>query len=132
MADTTSKIHIGWDEIHELVDIICDNLALYPHIDSVHGLARGGLIPAVMISHKRGLDYVQEADITENTLIVDDICDSGHTLDNAPGWWYAVLHHKPSANFEPTIWGKIIKDQWIVYPWEREDSETIQDYLKNE
>ena len=35
-------------------------------------------------------------------------------------------------NFEPTIWGKIIKDQWIVYPWEREDSETIQDYLKNE
>ena len=53
MADTTSKIHIGWDEIHELVDIICDNLALYPHIDSVHGLARGGLIPAVIISHKR-------------------------------------------------------------------------------
>ena len=45
---------------------------------------------------------------------------------------HAVLHHKPSANFEPAIWGKIVKDQWIVYPWEREDSETIQDYLKNE
>ena len=101
MADTTSKVYIEWSEIHELVNIICDNLSLYPHIDSVHGLARGGLIPAVMISHQRGLDYVEEADITERTLIVDDICDSGHTLNTAPGWMHAVLHHKPSANFEP-------------------------------
>jgi hypothetical protein len=22
------------------------------------------------------------------------------------------------------------EDEWIVYPWEREDSETIQDYKK--
>ena len=23
-----------------------------------------------------------------------------------------------------------VEDKWIVYPWEKEDSETIQDYLK--
>ena len=103
------------------------------------GIPRGGLIPAVLLSHKTGIPYQQIS--TTNThpgsdlshvLFVDDICDSGHTLNNAPGWMHAVLHHKPSANFEPAIWGKIVKDQWIVYPWEREDSKTIQDYLNNE
>ena len=53
----------------------------YPNIDSVMGLPRGGLIPAVMISHELGIPLVINP--TKNTLVVDDINDTGHTLDKA-------------------------------------------------
>ena len=50
MADTTSKIYLEWSEIHECVKIICTKIFMdYPNIDSVMGIPRGGLIPAVMI-----------------------------------------------------------------------------------
>tara|TARA_B100000575_G_C22555966_1_gene354322 strand:- start:38 stop:442 length:405 start_codon:yes stop_codon:yes gene_type:complete len=100
----------------------------YPNIDSVMGLPRGGLIPAVLISHELGLPYVQHPG--KNTLVVDDINDTGHTLSKAPGAYWAVLHNKPTSKFKDCIYAKEVDDQWIVYPWEREDSEAIPDYLK--
>tara|TARA_R100001509_G_scaffold70481_2_gene39246 strand:- start:101 stop:505 length:405 start_codon:yes stop_codon:yes gene_type:complete len=100
----------------------------YPNIDSVMGLPRGGLIPAVLISHELGLPYVQHPG--KNTLVVDDINDTGHTLSKAPGAYWAVLHNKPTSKFKGCIYAKEVGDQWIVYPWEREDSEAIPDYLK--
>jgi hypoxanthine phosphoribosyltransferase len=100
----------------------------YPNIDSVMGLPRGGLIPAVLISHELGLPYVQHPG--KNTLVVDDINDTGHTLSKAPGAYWAVLHNKPTSKFKDCIYAKEVGDQWIVYPWEREDSEAIPDYLK--
>ena len=41
---------------------------------------QGGLIPAVMLSHRLKIPLVK-GDIGPDTLIVDDICDSGETLD---------------------------------------------------
>jgi len=100
----------------------------YPNIDSVMGLPRGGMIPAVMISHELGLPFVLHPG--KNTLVVDDINDTGHTLSKAPGVYWAVLHNKPTSKFKDCIYAKEVGDQWIVYPWEREDSEAIPDYLK--
>jgi len=130
MGDTTSKIYLSWNDINSLVDIVAERIISdYPKIDSVHGIARGGLIPAVLISHKLDLPYVQA--IGRNTLVVDDICDSGKTLSEAPGVYHAVLHHKILACYRPHIFATtVLENDWIVYPWEREDSETIQDYLK--
>jgi hypoxanthine phosphoribosyltransferase len=52
MKDTPQKIFLDWDEIDRLVDILCKKIVTeLPFIDSVTGLARGGLIPAVMVSH---------------------------------------------------------------------------------
>ena len=41
-----------------------------------------------------------------------------------------MLHNKPTSKFKDCIYAKEVGDQWIVYPWEREDSEAIPDYLK--
>ena len=100
----------------------------YPNIDSVMGLPRGGLIPAVLISHELNLPFVLHPG--KNTLVVDDINDTGHTLSKAPGAYWAVLHNKPTSKFKDCIYAKEVGDQWLVYPWEREDSEAIPDYLK--
>ena len=129
MEDTTSKIYLDWDEIQNCVEILCTKIFMdYPNIDSVMGLPRGGLIPAVLISHQLGLPFVLHPG--KNTIVVDDINDTGHTLSKAPGAYWAVLHNKPTSKFKDCIYAKEVDDQWIVYPWEREDSEALPDYLK--
>ena len=133
MEDTISKIHLDWNDIDNLIGVIVEKVYTeYPNIDSVHGIARGGLIPAVLISHKLGLPYVNA--VGPNTLVVDDICDSGYTLDTGPGVYTAVLHYKPHTScFIPQLWAKLHEgDEWVIYPWETKDSESIQDYLKSD
>jgi hypoxanthine phosphoribosyltransferase len=63
--------------------------------------------------------------------VVDDICDSGVTIKEAPGVYTATLHYKKSAIVEPNIYASLLLNerQWLVYPWENEDSKAIQDYL---
>ena len=122
------KLYLNWGDIDDLVDELCTKIqsSLIP-INSVHGLKRGGYIPAVMVSHQLDLPYLES--VHSDTLVIDDICDSGETLENAPGLYHAVLHYKPhTSSFTPTIWAKEVGDEWIVYPWERRDSRTIQDY----
>jgi hypoxanthine phosphoribosyltransferase len=126
MGATKSKIYLSWDSIDVLINILTPKIN--PKIDSIMGLPRGGLIPAVILSHKLKLPLVFTP--TENTLIVDDICDSGETFLNTPGKYFAALHFKPTSKFKNLIYGAAVGDDWIVYPWEDKTAEGIQDYLK--
>ena len=124
-----NKVFVYWDDITILVDELCNTIATSGvQIKSITGIERGGLIPAVMISHKLNIPYVTK--INKHTLVIDDICDSGETLKNIVAGYTATLHYKKTASFTPDFYSKEVGDEWIVYPWERTDSETIQDYLK--
>ena len=128
-----NSIGVSWWDMSDIIKDLCDRIPLeLPLVDSVYGIPRGGLVPAVMISHHLGLPYVET--IGKNTLIVDDICDSGVTLDKMPGQFTAVLFHKPHTSiFTPDIWAKEhTGDEWLIFPWENSKSEHIQDYLANE
>jgi uncharacterized protein len=129
MEDTKSKIYLSWDEIDTLVHIISVKIKnTYPEVDSIMGLPRGGLIPAIMLSHKLNLPLIFVA--SENTLIIDDICDSGETFLNTPGKYFAALHYKTKSKFSNLIYAEQTGDEWLVYPWENTNAEAIQDYLK--
>ena len=124
------KVYITWEQVDTLVTILKHKvLDKLPEIGSVMGIARGGLIPAVMLSHKLGVPYTNLVD--PNTLVVDDICDSGVTIKEAPGLYTATLHYKESAIVKPSVYASLLlnENQWIVYPWENDDSNTIQGYL---
>ena len=132
MIATRVKIPLDWGEIDRLVDILCEKIITeLPSIDSVMGLPRGGLIPAVMVSHRLGLPLVTLPE--PHTLVIDDIADSGVTLTNTPGIYTAVLHYKPHTSvFKPDLYSVLYKgDDFLQYPWETDDSEAIADYLKN-
>jgi hypoxanthine phosphoribosyltransferase len=125
-----NKIYLSWDDVSQLVDKLCEKIITeIPNIDSVFGIARGGLIPAVMISHKLNLPYSKT--ILPNTLVIDDISDTGNTLKNSVGCYTATLHYKPHTScFEPNIYASLHEgNEWIIYPWERNDAKPIQDYL---
>tara|TARA_R100001463_G_scaffold123619_3_gene180374 strand:- start:968 stop:1360 length:393 start_codon:yes stop_codon:yes gene_type:complete len=122
------KILFSWTDLEELIDKLSKKIQEeLPNIDTVTGIARGGLIPAVLISHKLGLKYTNV--IYPNTLVVDDICDSGATLKNSPGVYTATLHYKKSAIVKPTIYGELLEDEdkWIIYPWEEHNSAPVRD-----
>ena len=123
-----NKHYIDWDEINALVFRLKCKIGL--EFKNIYGLPRGGLIPAVILSHQLGIPMVK-GDIGPDTLIVDDICDSGETLDKLVKKYQtlysfpfnlktAVLHYKPHTScFEPTFYSeKWNKDVWLVYPWE--------------
>ena len=124
-----NKVYISWDDINILVEDLCNTIASSGvQIKSMTGVERGGLIPAVMISHKLNIPYVVK--INKHTLVVDDICDTGETLKNIVSGYTATLHYKPTAVFTPDFYAKEVGSEWLVYPWERSDSDAIQDYLK--
>ena len=131
MLKVDNKIYLSWDDVNQLVDKLCAQITKSEiPVKSVLGLKRGGLIPAVMVSHKLGLPWSDV--MLPDILVVDDICDSGVTLRDCVCSYTAVLYHKPhTANFVPTLFAAIHEgDEWIIYPWENKDSEQIQDYLK--
>lgn len=128
------KIYVTWEEIEELVDLLSKQITQSGYqIEYIFGLQRGGLIPAVMLSHKLSIPMTQDP-TRQNILIVDDICDSGKTFHKFsltyPNSKFACLHFKPhTSSFTPNFSAnKFFSDAWLIYSWEREDSQTIQDY----
>ena len=125
-----TKISVSWWDINDLVRDLAGKIPFeVPLADSIYGIPRGGLIPAVMLSHLTGLPLVQT--IGENTLVVDDMTDSGVTMSKMPGQWTATLFHKPHTSiFTPNVYSRLHEgDEWLVFPWEKSSFPEIQDYL---
>ena len=94
------KQHISWTRYEQLVSDITNQLN--PDIDCIVGLSRGGIIPAISISHKLNIPMetvnlslrdgkvsgsaelfkaqLDNLDKYNNIAVIDDICDSGKTL----------------------------------------------------
>ena len=131
-----TKKFLNWRDVEEGVERLALNIEKSGlEFSGVYGLPRGGLIPAVMLSHRLSIPFLgEDTDDSGNILIVDDICDSGETLDvyrEFENIQTVTLHYKTTAIYEPNFWWKIASQgDWIVYPWERRDSEAIQDYKK--
>ena len=128
-----NKISVSWWDMQDLIRDLAEKILFeVPLADSIYGIPRGGLIPAVMLSHKTGLPLVDT--IGANTLIVDDMTDSGVTMDKMPGLYTAVLFHKPHTSvFTPNVYAKLHEgEEWLVFPWEDSDAPAIQDYLNKE
>jgi hypoxanthine phosphoribosyltransferase len=60
-------------------------------------------------------------------LIIDDLTDTGSTLDNIQiineAYFdfkidYAVLYHNPKGIFEPDFYGKEKPEGWLEFPWD--------------
>ena len=130
-----NKLYLTWEDIENQVTNLAEQISKsQENIIAIYGLPRGGLIPAVMLSHRLGLPLVSKP--TKGTLIVDDICDSGETFIKLsrkyPTNYLACLHLKPhTSNFIPDIYAETFNsNDWISYPWERKDEDPIADYLK--
>lgn len=128
------KLFLTWEDIQKDINTLCDKLKTRK-FQFISGLPRGGLIPAVLISHKLDITYkslsLSKAIMEDKYLLIDDIADSGETLIDKKyeGYVKATLHYKKHSLIVPDYYAREIpNDIWLVYPWENESSNTIQDY----
>jgi len=153
-----NKLHVEWDEYFKLCDDLIEQVKDY-NFTSIVAIARGGLLPAQYIAYKLGIKkiysfgiatykddekskleiYQKVPRVTETfrILIIDDIADSGHTLNvcmdtceiDVDQYQYnygvdtvktATLHYKPRSIIKPDFFSKEVpNDTWVVYPYDR-------------
>ena len=133
------KDFISWQVVDECVTEIAFHLKdTGKDFVGVFGIPRGGVILAVMLSHKLDIPYITEfwrvgdGDI----VVIDDIADTGKTFQfykeqpETKDAHYVTIHEHKQSIVKPdySVIEKV--DKWIVYPWETTNSEEIQDYLK--
>lgn len=92
----------------------------------IYGIPRGGVPIAVLLAMHLGLPLVDE--VTADTLIVDDLVDSGKTIakyDND----VAVLYVKPHS---PVIakYHVAIIDGWIEFPYEDTQTDVEENFRR--
>ena len=126
---------IEWDEFDELVSSIASQIPDEESPHAIVGLTRGGLVPAVRLSHmynaklfclnislRDGMvdDSEFDWDLLEDysrVLIVDDINDSGKTFNTVldkcyhnliPGAKFCALLEKETSSFKTAYSGEVI------------------------
>ncbi len=142
MSESKCIINYPWNKIDDLVQEIKNRSSNFKPTHIV-GIARGGLIPAVMLSHQLNLPMetlgvsFRDNKATHHTkfkpiddaryLIVDDINDSGTTFKVVSDIFRnrrlvfatAALINKEKSDFSVDFYGEMFYyDDWINFPWE--------------
>lgn len=143
------KTYLSWAEINNQVSCIIQQIAVdnwKPEV--IVGIARGGLYPALLLSNYYNVpmevvkcqyrdgdasySITGELDSNKRILVIDDINDTGATLDRIQQEWgplwssrvkVAVLYDNESSNFNEVDYSAVTinkanQDEWIVYSWE--------------
>ena len=143
MSESKCIINYPWNKIDDLVKEISSRASTYKPTHIV-GIARGGLVPAVMLSHRLNLPMetlgvsFRDNKATHHTkfkpikdaryLIVDDINDSGTTFKVVTDIFKnrrlnhrtAALINKEKSDFDVDFYGEMFyHDDWINFPWEK-------------
>ena len=131
-------LKFSFDEINVMSRLLASRVK-DGNFTNVLGIARGGLIPATVISYELDIPLLtcgvssyndkekNELNVTQDIKIVDDICDTGETVQ-----WLSkrltlggVRHTKVCVFTKPKHtkyldhYASVIPDnKWIVFPWE--------------
>lgn len=131
-----NKLVLTWPNFEQWIETLCALLrSRHPNLVAVYGPPRGGLVPAVTLSHRLGILHVQSIDHLKrlldlgtdprNILWVDEIVDTGVTLDGwrrgFPGTVHAAwcVRAAQMSRF-PDLIAHMVPDDadWLVFPWE--------------
>lgn len=148
MKQLTDKLFISNTDVEQGIDKITHHFQNNKP-DIIVGIARGGLVPSVYLSHALNVPLevitwsTRDRDLKEHSiriekilsdggtvLFVDDINDSGRTLQELDDHYstsegtclYATLISKNTSMFRHDISSIELKDddRWIVFPWEKQ------------
>ena len=143
MSESKAIVNYPWNTIDDLVKEVANRASSFKPTHIV-GITRGGLIPAVMLSHSFDLPMetlgvsFRDNRATHHTkfkpidnaryLIVDDINDSGTTFkvvsdifrNRRLTFATSALINKEKSGFNVDFYGEMFyHDDWITFPWEK-------------
>ncbi|WP_296763943.1 xanthine phosphoribosyltransferase [Sediminimonas sp.] len=144
--------HISWDQIHRDSRALAWRLQEFAPQDDggwrvVVAITRGGMAPAMIVARELDIRIVDtiavksynhqtraEANVLkapdaalvgdgEGVLIVDDLVDSGKTLElvraRYPKAHFATVYAKPAGRAQvDTFITEVSQDTWIFFPWD--------------
>ncbi|MEO3993653.1 MAG: phosphoribosyltransferase [Desulfurococcaceae archaeon TW002] len=142
---------LTWKKINEVILRLALNITREGlETDLIVGILRGGYIVARILSDMLGTDNIGVVEVKfykgigeraerpiitqpltvdvkgKNILIVDDVVDSGRTLEivteqvrlrGAKSVRTAVLFYKPKSIIKPDFYVQEVRE-WVVFPWE--------------
>ena len=155
MAKKIKKIN--WEDLQKLCEQTAmkfyNEARCMPIVNSIVAIGKGGLIPARMIAENLGVNKIYVYGVTsynrndekidpeiyqrpdnkftgQRILLVDNIADSGQTLDMVKNEIMSqdphkltimTVHYKKQSKIVPDYYGEIVPDKtWIQYPYEIE------------
>lgn len=135
-------LRLTWDRVEMLVDLLAKQLKDVK-ITHLAAIPRGGYIPAVMLAHRLGIEgHIFSPEAFSNpflnvvdgqtVLVVDDIVDSGRTLETIKGHNVRTAalivndHAKVRPHFEAI---GSTGYYWYVFPWEVDPERDQRGYI---
>lgn len=106
---------------------------VFAPVKAIYGIPQGGIPLAIELSWRLGLPLIDRVALEEDfgvdeVMIVDDLADSGATLDRFPLYKSVALFcktHTPKES-RPTLYLREVAD-WVVFWWERSQEGSIED-----
>lgn len=114
----------NWSQFSKDIEVLsAEILPFKSFIKNIYGVPRGGLVVAVALSHRLDIQIELNKDkIDKGTLVVDEISDSGETLEKLLSdkkyYRIATLWSTPETKMKPDFYCNTKKKQWITFPWE--------------
>lgn len=128
------KQHVTWKQVNRFVNNVAHEYK-DSNLPGVFGIPRGGLVLAVMLSHKLNIPMLMSP--VPGCMIVDDICDSGesllHYVKNSSGaidneYHIVTMFYKENQlNIIPEYWYMEKDEAWIIFCWECDEDAADED-----
>ena len=136
---------VSWQELHRDAKALAWRLMEQGPWKGIVGIARGGLVPAVIVARELEIRLVDTvcvvsydhktqgkvdvlkapelADGGRGWLVVDDLVDTGQTARKVHELWpeahLATIFAKPAGRPEvDTFVTEVSQDTWIYFPWD--------------
>lgn len=134
------KFYITWEQFDKLADMIAGQYK-NQDLQRIVGLSRGGLVLGVTLSNRLNVPFIplewqtrdgKVKDVNkllmikgvydmDKVLFVDDLLDSGKTIDQIKGYipnsrWATLADKKGEVEY--TTIEMFNDDRWIIFPWE--------------
>lgn len=115
------KLLVNSDIFKFLIKLLADKIRNQKQFfRNLYGVPRGGSVVAVYLSHELNIPIGRKDQIHNDTLIVDDIVDSGLTLQ----YWKKVYGNQFASLFirdaktKPDFYVNNAEKFWVVFPYE--------------
>jgi len=130
--------YVSWSEIDSLITILSDLIRKSTRsFSTITTLSRGGLIPARLLADHLGIKkiLVDPTTISSDSLVVDDIFDSGNTfkkiqslVDDSSRLFFVTLFARRGKQYpHQLVYAKQTNDDgYIVFPWDKLEFQTSQ------
>jgi len=133
------KYYMNWYQYDYIINFIVDQIKskrVKNMYSQIFTFPLNGYIPAVHLAKLLNIKkiIINSAEIDQNTLIVDDISDSGETLNQVydPKLDVVCICYKEGTIIKPSFSCLAFeKNIWVVFPWELKNSKEKRDLNKD-